>query len=98
MLFKRRITTYGFSGQKMSVSWWISAILILFALLTQNALSSNESHCVPYPIGIGIQNVTLGNNVARGVSLSVGTPKQPFAFLPQWYVPFPELYYNSPVV
>ncbi|KAL4773751.1 acid protease [Aspergillus nidulans var. acristatus] len=68
----------------MSVSWWISAILILFALLTQNALSSNESHCVPYPIGIGIQNVTLGNNVARGVSLSVGTPKQPFAFLPQW--------------
>ncbi|KAE8152930.1 aspartic peptidase domain-containing protein [Aspergillus avenaceus] len=40
--------------------------------------------CVPYPVSVSLKNVTLGNTTARGASLSVGSPEQPFAFLPQW--------------
>ena len=43
--------------------------------------------CVPYPIAAKIGNVSLSNGqFARGIPLSVGTPQQEFAFLPQWVV------------
>lgn len=81
----------------MSLRWSINATLILLAILIQHVLSSHDSGCVPYPIETKLQNVTLGKNVARGVSLSLGTPKQPFAFLPQWSVLCSEVSHVCPV-
>ncbi|KIH93206.1 aspartic-type endopeptidase [Sporothrix brasiliensis 5110] len=49
-------------------------------------LATNSStDCAPEPLAITIGNVTLSNNqVARGLRLSIGSPPQSFAFLPQW--------------
>ncbi|ERS94881.1 hypothetical protein HMPREF1624_08779 [Sporothrix schenckii ATCC 58251] len=49
-------------------------------------LAANSStNCAPEPLAITIGNVTLSNNqVARGLRLSIGSPPQSFAFLPQW--------------
>lgn len=42
--------------------------------------------CAPYPISVPIRDVHLSNGqIMRGVAMSVGTPAQNFAFLPQWY-------------
>ncbi|KIN05183.1 hypothetical protein OIDMADRAFT_101942 [Oidiodendron maius Zn] len=50
-----------------------------------NAFKLAFADCVPYPIAAKIGNVTLSNGqTARGISYSVGTPEQDFAFLPQW--------------
>jgi hypothetical protein len=44
-----------------------------------------DADCGPYPISIKIGNVTLSNQAnARGLAVSVGSPQQDFAFLPQW--------------
>lgn len=56
-------------------------------LIVCRALGVMSADCVPYPIAAPITNVSLSNgHVARGVALSVGTPAQDFAFLPQWSV------------
>ncbi|KAH1921514.1 hypothetical protein KXV48_006142 [Aspergillus fumigatus] len=56
--------------------------LLLFLLLT---VSSAGADCVPSPFSVRVGNVSLTNTqVARGLGISVGTPGQPFAFLPQW--------------
>ncbi|PVH70383.1 acid protease [Cadophora sp. DSE1049] len=48
-------------------------------------ISLVSASCAPSPIPIRIGNVTLSNSeTARGLDISVGTPAQPFAFLPQW--------------
>ncbi|KAE8141234.1 aspartic peptidase domain-containing protein [Aspergillus pseudotamarii] len=57
-------------------------ITLLFSL--QSVSLSAAGDCAPYPVSVNLNNVTLGNTTARGVSLSVGSPKQSFAFLPQW--------------
>ncbi|PQE03454.1 Peptidase aspartic protein [Rutstroemia sp. NJR-2017a BVV2] len=57
-------------------------ILTFFLLITTASASSD---CAPPPIPIRIGNVTLSNGqTARGLDIAVGTPPQPFAFLPQW--------------
>lgn len=61
----------------------VVSLLALQLLLANNVQS--EQVCAPYPIGLPLGDVKLGNTTARGVSLSVGEPEQPFAFLPQWY-------------
>ncbi|KAK3686231.1 aspartic peptidase domain-containing protein [Podospora appendiculata] len=44
-----------------------------------------EAGCAPHPISVRIGNVTLPNQSnARGIGMAVGSPEQPFAFLPQW--------------
>lgn len=59
--------------------------LIITLLVTLQSVSlSAAGDCAPYPVSVNLNNVTLGNTTARGVSLSVGSPKQSFAFLPQW--------------
>jgi hypothetical protein len=56
--------------------------LLPFLLLM---VSSAGADCVPSPFSVRVGNVSLTNNqVARGLDISVGTPAQPFAFLPQW--------------
>lgn len=58
---------------------------ILSFLLLQIALVLADSACAPYPIAAEIGNVTLSNDkTAWGVELSVGTPKQTFALMPEW--------------
>lgn len=43
--------------------------------------------CLPYPIPINIGNVSLSNQkMAWGIGLTVVTPEQNLAFMPQWYV------------
>lgn len=55
----------------------------LFAIFCYLSLVS--ASCAPSPIPIRIGNVTLSNSeTARGLDISVGSPAQPFAFLPQW--------------
>ncbi|KAH8909281.1 acid protease [Coniochaeta sp. PMI_546] len=58
----------------------------LFVLVCQTVLLARVSaDCGPYPINVKIGNVTLSNKQdARGLSVSVGSPEQNFAFLPQW--------------
>lgn len=42
--------------------------------------------CVPPPISLDISNVTLSNSkTAWGIGMTVGTPGQPMAVMPQWY-------------
>ncbi|EEY20148.1 conserved hypothetical protein [Verticillium alfalfae VaMs.102] len=46
-----------------------------------------STQCLPYPVAAKIGNVTLSNaQEARGVAVSIGTPEQEFAFLPQWHL------------
>ncbi|PQE19414.1 Peptidase aspartic protein [Rutstroemia sp. NJR-2017a BBW] len=60
-----------------------SCILLTFPLIITSASASSD--CAPPPIPIRIGNVTLSNgHTARGLDISVGTPPQSFAFLPQW--------------
>ncbi|KAL4894411.1 aspartic peptidase domain-containing protein [Aspergillus ambiguus] len=60
-------------------------ITIVITLLPHNAMSNGDGNCAPYPVGMTLGNVTLGNNnVMRGVSIAVGDPEQHFAFFPQW--------------
>ncbi|KAF9888039.1 hypothetical protein FE257_009303 [Aspergillus nanangensis] len=44
----------------------------------------SSTDCAPHPVEVPLGDVKIGNTTARGVSLSVGEPEQPFAFLPQW--------------
>src|SRR3569833_1830427 len=45
-----------------------------------------DSSCVPSPVVVPVANVTLSNGKkSRGLSLSIGTPPQQFAVIPQWY-------------
>ncbi|KAK3328667.1 aspartic peptidase domain-containing protein [Cercophora scortea] len=57
-----------------------------FHLACHGALVAHVSaSCAPYPISVRIGNVTLPNQSnARGIEMAVGSPKQRFAFLPQW--------------
>lgn len=49
--------------------------------------ASPAADCQPSPIPVKIGNVTLANKqIAWGAEISVGTPPQNFAFLPQWWV------------
>ncbi|KAE8348501.1 aspartic peptidase domain-containing protein [Aspergillus coremiiformis] len=60
----------------------VLALILFFA--SRSIRLSAASDCAPYPVRLDLKNVTLGNTTARGVSLSVGSPEQSFAFLPQW--------------
>ncbi|RHZ48577.1 putative aspartic-type endopeptidase [Aspergillus thermomutatus] len=63
----------------------VSFRLLSFLLFLLLMVSSSGADCVPSPFSVGVGNVSLTNNqVARGLEISVGTPAQPFAFLPQW--------------
>ncbi|RAO64782.1 uncharacterized protein BHQ10_000794 [Talaromyces amestolkiae] len=55
-----------------------------FSFLFQSRVSLGNNNCTPHPISVKLGNVSLDNTTARGVSLSIGVPSQPFAFLPQW--------------
>jgi hypothetical protein len=62
-----------------------SSRLLLFLVSLLLMVSSSGAECVPSPFSVRVGNVSLPNNqVARGLDISVGTPEQPFAFLPQW--------------
>ncbi|CAK7236425.1 hypothetical protein SBRCBS47491_009632 [Sporothrix bragantina] len=52
--------------------------------LVSTVLAANST-CAEPPVAITIGNVSLSNNhVARGLEISIGSPPQSFAFLPQW--------------
>jgi len=69
------------------------ALALLLACQTWTLASAE---CAPYPLSTKIRNVTLSNGqVSRGIALSVGTPEQDFAFLPQWYCIDPSLPISS---
>ncbi|KAK3363686.1 hypothetical protein B0T25DRAFT_492668 [Lasiosphaeria hispida] len=52
--------------------------------------------CAPYPVSVRIGNDTLRNDGnARGVAMSVGTPEQDMAFVPQWNLNNTMLYGSS---
>lgn len=59
---------------------------VILGIASQTLLLVQVSaDCGPYPINIKIGNVTLSNKSnARGLAVSVGSPQQDFAFLPQW--------------
>ncbi|KAG8161317.1 hypothetical protein KVR01_009581 [Diaporthe batatas] len=58
---------------------------ILALLVLQITASLAADDCAPKPISVDVKDVTLSNNkTARGVALSVGSPKQNFAFMPMW--------------
>ncbi|KAM0556101.1 hypothetical protein ACHAPJ_006090 [Fusarium lateritium] len=41
--------------------------------------------CVPLPLSMSINNVTLATgHLRRGISIKVGSPEQEFSFLPRW--------------
>ncbi|KAF4974460.1 hypothetical protein FZEAL_8631 [Fusarium zealandicum] len=47
--------------------------------------SSMAKDCVPLPLSMGIDNVTLANGFSRrGINLKIGTPEQTFSFMPRW--------------
>ncbi|RSL86447.1 hypothetical protein CEP51_002821 [Fusarium floridanum] len=47
--------------------------------------SSMAEDCVPLPLSMGINNVTLPSGQSRrGISIKVGTPEQELSFLPRW--------------
>jgi hypothetical protein len=59
----------------------------IFVIACQTLLfaRSASADCGPYPINVKIGNVTLSNQQdARGLAVTVGSPEQNFAFLPQW--------------
>ncbi|KAI0880263.1 acid protease [Annulohypoxylon maeteangense] len=61
---------------------YMTTLLLIIGIAT-SVLASNT--CAPNPIAVRIGNVTLTNHqVARGAEIHVGSPPQPFAFLPQW--------------
>jgi hypothetical protein len=61
---------------------WQALLVIACQTLFFSRISAD---CGPYPINIKIGNVSLSNKQdARGLSVSVGSPEQNFAFLPQW--------------
>lgn len=68
------------------------AILQIFHCVVRAAAAAAE--CAPYPIASKLGNVTLGNTTARGIALAVGSSKQPFAFILQWYA-LPEMRFSS---
>ncbi|KAI1948347.1 hypothetical protein LOZ57_002698 [Ophidiomyces ophidiicola] len=44
-----------------------------------------SADCAPRPIAISLGNVTISNQkVIRGLDISIGSPQQSLAFLPQW--------------
>ncbi|PGH11757.1 hypothetical protein AJ80_07018 [Polytolypa hystricis UAMH7299] len=59
------------------------ALYVFFACRCALSWASSTA-CAPHPIALRVGNVTLGNVTARGIPISVGTPPQTFAFLPQW--------------
>jgi hypothetical protein len=55
--------------------------ILTFVLLITSASASSD--CAPPAIPIRIGNVTFSNGqTERGLDIAVGTPPQPFAFLP----------------
>ncbi|KAF5013988.1 hypothetical protein FDECE_18 [Fusarium decemcellulare] len=55
---------------------------ILFFLVS---LSSAADDCIPGPLALPIENVTLPSGyVRRGVAISVGEPAQKLSFIPRW--------------
>jgi hypothetical protein len=62
-----------------------SSCFLSFLLFLLLMVSSAGADCVASPFSVRVGNVSLTNSqVARGLAISVGTPAQPFAFLPQW--------------
>ncbi|CAK7246400.1 MAG: hypothetical protein STHCBS139747_008030 [Sporothrix thermara] len=63
----------------------VTAAAALWLATSALADSTSETACAPAPVAITIGNVTLSNNqIARGLDISIGSPPQSFAFLPQW--------------
>jgi hypothetical protein len=67
-----------------TLSW--SIVYILLSVISHSWLSLADSNCPLLPISVKLGNMTLDNTTARGLSFSIGSPSQPFAFLPEWYV------------
>src|SRR3569833_273274 len=63
-----------------------SAAVSALLLLNFAHQAFGDSSCVPSPVVVPVANVTLSNGkISRGLSLSIGTPPQQFAVIPQWY-------------
>lgn len=66
--------------------YYYSFYYCCYLLSLSTWIQESLAECAPYPVRAPIANVTLSNNnIARGIALSVGSPEQHFAFLPQWY-------------
>lgn len=66
-----------------------SKVGLLISLIPCYFWGQASAECLPEPIDVRIGNVTFedyNNNVIRGLDISVGSPKQSFAFLPQTWV------------
>lgn len=67
----------------MALIWRdIRLVFLLFCSLWHTAAAD----CLPEPIDIRLGNITLpnyDNKVIRGLDITLGTPAQQFAFLPQ---------------
>lgn len=67
----------------MALIWRdIRLVFLLFCSLWHTAAAD----CLPEPIDIRLGNITLpnyNNKVIRGLDITLGTPPQQFAFLPQ---------------
>jgi hypothetical protein len=61
-----------------------SWLFVVFCVFSHASLVRSSS-CAAPPIPIHLGNVTLATSqTARGLNISVGSPAQPFAFLPAW--------------
>lgn len=70
----------------MALLWRDTGLVLLLVCLL--ACQRASADCLPEPINIPIRNITFphyNNNVIRGLEISLGSPAQPFAFLPQTY-------------
>ncbi|RAO64781.1 uncharacterized protein BHQ10_000793 [Talaromyces amestolkiae] len=77
----------------MGLMWFFVNLNVatLFSVLVSavEAQSSTSSQCIPSPIAIAIQNVTVANQpngaIVRGLNIGVGTPPQKIAFMPGYF-------------
>ncbi|KAJ3534674.1 hypothetical protein NM208_g7443 [Fusarium decemcellulare] len=61
------------------------ALRLWTILLFLAGFSSAADNCIPSPLALPIENVTLHSGyVRRGVAISVGEPAQKLSFIPRW--------------
>ncbi|KUL91884.1 hypothetical protein ZTR_01060 [Talaromyces verruculosus] len=76
----------------MGLMWFslnLTVATLFTVLVSAVEAQSSASQCVPSPIAIAIQNVTVANQpngaIARGLNIGVGTPPQKIAFMPGYF-------------